>query len=193
MRGRTGAALTIVAGLGCLALVATLRHPAVAPADAQPVAASGIDWSAARAQARADAGGRGRAIYSGFATQNRDRISRITVPVLAPSDPDLLTNLKIFPNGAGYSASASSRGMTFLITGTARVFGLGERTARTAAGVGGEAVHIERTASGLDASFTRFGAAYSISLDCSRAEDSRCSDRAYARGLVSGLVAVTPD
>jgi hypothetical protein len=55
-----------------------------------------------------------------------------------------------------------------------------------------DGVVIEHTEFGLDASFSRFGAAYSISLECADPTDRRCIDDAFVRGLISRLTVVIP-
>jgi hypothetical protein len=52
---------------------------------------------------------------------------------------------------------------------------------------------IEAGEAGLDVDFNRFGAAYSLSIQCDEPEgDKRCSDQAYVRGLVDRMGVVIP-
>lgn len=191
MRGRTGAALVVAAGSAGLMLAASLeRTPGLRAAAAAPPAAAppavAIDWESARNDARSGPNAPARARVDGFAASNRDKIARVSIPVLLPGEPDLMQDLEIFPSGAFYSASASSRGMGLLITGSGRALA-------TAAGHQPKpGVNVERSESGMEANFGRYGAAYSVGVDCRRPEDVRCTDPAYLRGLVARLVVVIP-
>jgi hypothetical protein len=190
MRGRTGAFLTLAGGIGCLLLAAAAQEqrsqaaPLAAPA--KPVV---IDWVGARQQAKADAPIRDRMLGAGFMAANQAVIAKITIPVLLPGDRDLARGLRIFPSGPGYTASSATRGMGFLLTGSGRVFALGPKIMPN---LPVDGVVVSRTESGLDASFNRFGAGYSISLDCKRPADSRCQDPTYLRGVVTRLAVVVP-
>jgi hypothetical protein len=202
MRGREGALLTVLAGLGCVVLAASvLPRPVIPAASAAPPTGqprpAAIDWDAARRQAGSDAHDRGRALAGALAGA-KGQMARITIPVLLPTEPDLVENLRVFANGAFYSASASSRGMTFMLTGSASAFPVGPATARALPGaslasrVAPDGVSVGKTEAGFEASFGRFGAAYSITLDCARPDDRRCNDAAYLRGVISRLAVVIP-
>jgi hypothetical protein len=56
-----------------------------------------------------------------------------------------------------------------------------------------DGILIEQTESGIDASFTRFGIPYSISVECAGgAKDPRCADGAYIRGLIARMAVAVP-
>ncbi len=119
--------------------------------------------------------------------------------MLLPGDPGLAPELKIFPNGAFYTASSSASGMSVVITGAGRAFALAPGTARglpqgeLATRVPADGVVIEQTEAGVDASFSRFGASYSVALECAQSHnDPRCRDDAYVRGLVARMMVVMP-
>jgi hypothetical protein len=203
MRGRTGALLTVVAGMGALALAASAQQQrslsAViappSPAQSRPVA---IDWAAAQKQAQSGVTERGRALNAKFIAANRAEIAKIAIPVLLPGDPDLAQGLRIFGNGAYYTASSSSNGMSFVLTGSGRAFPLSPRTVRALPGAGlagripADGISVEGTEAGLDASFGRFGASYSISLECRTPTDPRCNDQGYVRGVIARLTVIIP-
>lgn len=154
-----------------------------------------INWPAASRYAQASKGGRA----APFIAKNREAIDSLSVPVLLPGDPDLLANMRIFPHGDFYTVSSTSNGMSFVMSGHAKAFPITPETAR-GLGPGGlkaripaDGIVIEGTDVGLDAGFTRFGAAYTISLECrNKLADPRCGNEAYVRGVISRLVVVTP-
>jgi hypothetical protein len=204
MRPRTGALLTAGVGLACLALAASAQQQrllaaAVAPptpAQSRPMA---IDWGGARKMSQSGVNERGRALNAKFMAANGGEMAKIAIPILLPGDPDLAPNLRIFANGAFYTASSSSNGMSFVLTGSGRAFGLSPRTARAlpgaslAARMPADGILIAQTDAGLEADFNRFGAAYSIALECAKAHaDPRCTDEAYVRGVIGRLMVVIP-
>ena len=203
MLGRAGAMLTVVGGLACLALAASAqqqrRFAAMvappSPAQSRPMA---IDWGSAQRLAQSGITERGRALNAKFIAANRAEIAKIAIPVLLPGDPDLAANLRIFANGAFYTASTSSNGMSCVLTGSGRAFPLSPRTVRALPGaslasrIPADGIDVEGTEAGLDASFNRFGASYSISLECKTAGDPRCNDPSYVRGVISRLAVVIP-
>jgi len=166
-----------------------------APGGSQPLA---IDWAAAGSYARSGPAERGRGINARFIAANKPAIDTVTIPVLLPGDPDLAAGLRFFPNGAFYTVSSRVPGMAFTLTGAGRAFPLPPATARAlpnglAGRIPPDGIVIETGESGIDASFTRFGAAYSISLACDNpAADPRCASEAYIRGVISRLTVVIP-
>jgi hypothetical protein len=189
--------LVVAAGLACLSLAASIhggKGAAAAAAAAAPPAAATIDWPAARRQARLDADGAG-ARYAGMLAGVRRKMSTIAIPVLLPAEAELASDLELFPNGAFYSASCSYEGMSVLVTGSGRAFAVSPRAAREAGGLPSpspDGVSVTPTESGLEASFSRFGASYSVALDCRRPGDRRCAAPGYLRGLVSRMVVLIP-
>ena len=165
------------------------------PAGTQPLQ---LDWTAVSVQQRSPVNERGRGVNGKFIAGNRGAINRIAIPVLLPGDPDLAAGLRIFPNGAFYTVSSTSNGMSFVLTGAGRTYPLPPATARGLKGglqsrVPADGIVIEQTEGGLDASFIRFGAAYSIALECANAlGDPRCNDPAYVRQVIARLMVVTP-
>jgi hypothetical protein len=199
--------LTVVGGVCCLALAASMRTepgavaatsgpPSTTPARSRALA---IDWAAANKQARVPLNQRGQRVNAGFIAANRAAIDQVNIPVLLPGDPELGSSLRIFPNGAFYTVSASASGMSFVMTGAGRAFPLAPSTAKAlpkgelAARMPGDGIVIEQTEAGVDASFSRYGATYSISLECAQSHnDSRCKDDSYIRAMIGRLMVVVP-
>lgn len=95
-------------------------------------------------------------------------------PVLLPADPALRQNARVMETGAGHTVAAEASGLTMQITGLPAA--------------GGKApLYVQRTEYGVDASFGRGGALYSVTLTCAQAEDRRCTDESFLRTLIAGL------
>ena len=180
--------------------------PATAPAPTDGSRPLAIDWPAAAAAQNAGVNRLNRSARAQFVGANRAKIDTMQIPVLLPGDPDLAAGLRFFPQGLDYVVSSNPPGMGFTLMGTGRAYPLGEGTAG-GLGKGGLAaripadgivIRIEGKSStedgdGLSASFNRFGAAYTIQLDCDdHAHDPRCTDEAYVRGVIARLLAVLP-
>ncbi len=111
-------------------------------------------------------------------------IDKSSVPVLVSARPTLVQNLRVFAKPHSYAASAHAAGLLIQINGTStpaeapKGFRMPSaiRTMKieTAAGPGDmlENVRVDRTSSGIDVSFTRFGAVYNLSLDCGDAGET---------------------
>lgn len=173
---------------------ATTQQPA---GDPNTPEALPVNWAASSRYAQASKGG-GRA--APFVAKNRPAIDSLSVPVLLPGDPDLLANMRLFPHGDFYTVSSNGpNGLSFVMSGHAKAYPLPPRTARSL-GPGGlksripaDGVVITETEGGRDAEFSRFGAAYTISLDCRlKQADPRCGNDTYLRGVISRLVVVNP-
>jgi hypothetical protein len=205
MRPRTGAFLTIAAGLTVMILAASAEQrretqavaaqPPPAPRS-EPSRQLKIDWQAVDRESRTPANQKASAGYARLLAANRTAMDKISIPVLLPSDPEWSANLRIFANGPNYSASSALPRMTLLITGSGRGFPLSPRAARDsdiAAHVPEDGLLVGQTESGIEIGFNRFGAAYSVALDCAsgRAE-RRCADPAYLRGLVGRMIVLRP-
>lgn len=173
-----------------------VRAPPANPAQSQPLP---VDRAAAGRQANSPVNARGRTVDGKFISANAAAINSVQIPVLLPGDPDLAANLRIFPNGAFYTVSSKSNGMAFVLTGAGRAFPLPPGAAKdlpggTLAGrIPADGIVIDGSEAGINASFNRFGAAYSISLECASPEsDSRCTQPAYIRGVIARLTVVMP-
>jgi len=94
--------------------------------------------------------------------------------VLLPGDPSVRAALAVIPLPSGYTATGQLGGGTAL-----------EITA-VKAPKRGDAVNVQKTEYGYDASVVRGGGLYNISLQCGK-RDKRCADESYIRGLAAGL------
>ena len=177
------------------ALAARAAAPAN-PAQSRPLP---VDRAAAIRQAQAPVSRIGSLVNVGFVFANRAALDTVSIPVLLPVDPDIAAGMRLFPNGAFYTVSSSSTGMSFVLTGSGRAFPLpaaivrGLPKADLKSRIPADGIVIEQTEAGIDASFTRFGAAYSIALECAKVRaDARCKDDAYVRGVIGRLMVVVP-
>ena len=188
--------------LGLAASVSAQPRPPltfVPPANSSGSQPLPIDRAGAGRAANSPVNGRGRAINSKFISANAPAINTIQIPVLLPGDPDLAANLRIFPNGPFYTASSKSAGMAFVLTGSGRAFPLPPGAVKTlpAGGLGAripaDGIVIDGSEAGISASFNRFGAAYSISLECAApGADPRCTNPAYIRAVIGRLMVIPP-
>jgi hypothetical protein len=197
-------AFIVAAAAACAALAASAQpQRPQAPArfvraPLREARALAVDMQGARGQARTPISQRGKQINLRFITENRALIDKVSIPVLLPSEPLLAEHLQIFPNGAHYAVSSRSGGMAFHMTGHGRAFDLMpaavQRLPRAdlRARIPSDGIVIEHTEFGLDAGFNRFGAAYSISLECADPADVRCTDDRFVRGLIARLMVVIP-
>ena len=203
MRPRTGALLTVAAGIACLALAVSAQPRLLArraflptPGQSTPMP---IDWAVAGRMAKTGVNVRGQTVNAKFLIANKAAIDKVSIPVLLPGEPDLAPGLRFFPNGAFYAVSSSYNGMSFVLTGAGRAFPLSPVTARglptgdLSSRIPADGIVIEQAEAGIDAGFTRYGAAYSINLECAKKTfDPRCKDESYIRGVIARLMTVVP-
>lgn len=191
--------LSLLLILGALSLP---HHPAVAdeppdragqagtegdpaPAAPPPAAPPGmtlqtIDWREAFKHPRLDP--------SALPEAERAKLDGISLPVLIPEIPTMLSRALILHGGTWYTASLQDEGHSVYIRGT--------RASRTMAPLkideerwGPETRPLlTRTHGVITVSFTWFGAAYSLEVECKAAmADPRCAEDDYAMGLVKDL------
>lgn len=94
--------------------------------------------------------------------------------VLLPADPGLRRVAHVMDAGRGYTATAEGGGVTVQITGFP-------------AGSADTPITVQQTEYGWDASFSRRGGLYNVTLTCERPADARCADEGFIRKLVGGL------
>lgn len=94
--------------------------------------------------------------------------------VLLPADPALRRVAQVMEAGRGYTATAEGSGVTVQITGFPTA------SADTP-------ITVQQTEYGWDASFSRRGGLYNVTLTCERPADARCADDGFIRKLVGGL------
>jgi hypothetical protein len=145
---------------------------------------SAIDWEAARAEGRTPLGQRLSAIVS-LSQADADRVG---LPVLLPGRDDIARSIRLSPMDNLYTATFKDGTATISITGSRIVAG----TPAPPLG-GSRSERIERTDTGLDLNFSRYGAAYLISVECAKPEsDAQCAKDDFVLGLKESLAVVTP-
>lgn len=139
-------------------------------------------------------------------------LEKAPVPVLVPGRPGFLQNLRLSVGEHDYTASGRENGRLIQVFGTRRAFQppkgavlpRPQPDAQTRSAIAANLprvrtlspadpnappnsilnVRVERTESGVDVAFGRFGAAYSVSIECPNPE----TDEACADGPVLDLV-----
>ncbi|MAK64004.1 MAG: hypothetical protein CMF75_04550 [Maricaulis sp.] len=173
------------------------------PAD--PVAVT-VNWDQARVDARVAAANNAQNFRPevGLARQvrvfpiprNLDPVSlaETEVPILVPTYAALGFSREpvtlIFPRGDFYTLSITGEGVLVEVfcTRLAHAEPNTAISARRIRGNGPEGYRTEQTEYGREVSFTRYGIAYSITIECDDPEgDSRCSAPQYGRGLMDSL------
>jgi hypothetical protein len=168
-----------------------------------------IDWTAAYEDRRVE-----QFEYSGDATtavtapqsylpqineQSAQRIRPVHMPVLLPRRNGEATltrmggepGMMVMTRAHFYDAAYHVDGMSVHVGGTRLINHRGADAARAAGlnrGRDARGFRIVRNESGLTADFTRYGAAYTVTLECGSADDPRCADETYIRDLLRRLV-----
>ena len=117
-----------------------------------------IDWVTAFKRQRVD--------LATLPAESRARVKKSNVPVLLPSDPELLSNCSVFVGDGWYAATLQAEGYQLLIRGTriAHTVDLSQKE-KDALGKA-EDLRITRTEGIVTASFSLFGAAYNLEIEC---------------------------
>lgn len=164
-----------------------------------------VDWTAAQIDARrqqAQASEFSTAMAVNFARQvvrpdnaQAAEVRDTRLPVLLPSPQSLQINgeaqVLLFPHETFYNASITGDRLLVEIFGTrlAHARAPDARAARNFATGTSGGYRIAPTEYGQEVHFSRYGAAYSITIECDRPDlDARCTDAAYARNLADALV-----
>lgn len=88
-----------------------------------------------------------------------------------------------------YDASYFDDGVSVHVAGTRRI---NHRSPAGAAGIGrgrgADGLRVVTDEAGLTADFTRYGAAYTVTVECVSSSDPRCADEDFVRALVGRLV-----
>lgn len=173
------------------------------PTPQQPVATT-VQWDAVRADARAQSAQRQR-IQSVAAVRQVQTfpvprnlepgdLDDMEVPVLVPTYSALrfseTPNVLLFPRGDFYTLAIMGEGLTIEVfcTRLAHSRAADPSSARYLRGSGPEGYRNERTAYGREISFNRYGAAYSITVECDDSEtDPRCTAPDYGEQLMQSL------
>ncbi|KAA5805283.1 hypothetical protein F1654_04695 [Alkalicaulis satelles] len=183
-----------------------------APERARDPRIADIDWTAARADHQAQlAAFRERTAatatrvvttesYTPFVARDlADRLEPVHLPVLLPQINGVIQTrsggqpgLMLRTRANFYDASYDHDGMSVTISGTRLIrhrMNSPQMRERMDRGRGADGVMVERDESGgLTASFTRYGAAYTVTVECGTYADPRCEDETAIRELVGRLV-----
>jgi len=137
-----------------------------------------VDWKAAFARQRID---------DAYVTDEIRAARQVSdVPVLLPNDPELLRDVKIYSGEGWYSATLKSADRHVLVRGTRRAHSVDLTDADQAHLGASDTVMTSVTEGIVTASFSLFGAAYNLEIEC-MTEPSACADESTARQYVQGL------
>jgi hypothetical protein len=167
---------------------AATRLNAAGSPSTQPTgpAGSGIDWkSAIFAQRRSNAAGLGDKLATGL---DQSEIDKTALPILLPTEPGLVASGRLYSFGDFYTLSAEVPGASVSFAGNAAPIKVDATLSVTAEGP--ETLIITRTVEGRIASFTRYGALYTVEVACDSPKDDRCVSDSYIRGLTARTNAV---
>ncbi|WP_203291916.1 hypothetical protein [Maricaulis parjimensis] len=171
----------------------------------EPVAVQ-VNWDQARVDARVAAAnsaqnfrpevGLSRQVRTFPVPRNLDpeRLAQTEVPILVPTYSALGFSREpltmIFPRGDFYTLSITGEDVLVEVfcTRLAHAQPNTAISARRIRGSGPEGYRTEQTEYGREVSFTRYGIAYSITIECDDPEgDARCASPQYGRGLMDSL------
>jgi hypothetical protein len=131
--------------------------------------------------------------------RSRERIRPVHMPVLLPTAAvaEAMTTraggepgMMLMTRAAFYDAAFNVDGMSMQVSGTRLINHRGNAVARVAdmnRGRGSDGYRIVTNESGLTADFTRYGAAYTVTIECGSGTDPRCADETYLRAVLDRL------
>ncbi|MFM9864856.1 MAG: hypothetical protein ACKVRO_14740 [Micropepsaceae bacterium] len=190
-------------GAAALAATATIFF-AIAqptpPAQTPPRQLMPIDWEELRDAVKNQRLQRTRTMKMSIAAN----APRPSLPMLLPLEPTMLAAaINVFPRPDSYAASMRLGDVTIEVHGDRRaaVFAKDDPIMRLAQGklrsmVAGSQVPvvIDKTEGGFDITFSRFGAAYLIAIECRQPEtDERCTKPAFVQKLAERMALAGPD
>ncbi len=123
---------------------------------------------------------------------SRQAATESPVPVLLPDDDELLAAAQITSGPTWYAVNIPAEGHVITIHGTNVVHPMPGLTTKEEAGEpilpdGDEELRVSRTHGIINVSFQRFGAAYSLDIDCQNPhENPHCAEDDYALSLIDG-------
>lgn len=132
--------------------------------------------------------------------RSRDQIRPVHMPVLLPaaSVAEAITTraggepgMMLVTRAYFYDAAWTIDGMSVQVNGTRLINHRGNAVARAAdlnRGRGGDGYRIVTNESGLTADFSRYGGAYTVTVECGSGTDPRCADDTYLRALLDRLI-----
>lgn len=209
-------ALALLASSGVQAQTAppvrgTLAQPAATlnqatlqaqPADPDAPRTVAINWDQARADARRQGAANQAVTAARVAPElprpsNREAaaVANTRLPVLVPNMGILSASppptVLLFPRTDFYTLSISGDGLVIEVFGTrlAHAVAPDALTARQLRATGPDELRVSATEYGQVADFNRYGAAYTVTLECdNRQTDPRCADDELVRRLARSLV-----
>jgi len=118
-------------------------------------------------------------------------MSRCRVPILLPKAPEMMTAVEVYPQSNFYSAFVRRGPRSVEIMGT-RVVRTGEAMRRMSRPMmtlrRDDGYIIYRNDYGIELTFTRYGVAYALSVQCEEpGQDPHCTDESYIRGIAETL------
>lgn len=145
--------------------------------------AVGVDWPAAALASQRYANQAPR-LSRGL---DRAALDRTRLPVLLPTDADLMKGARLYSFGDHYTISADVEGAGVSLTGTTATVSAKKPLAVSPQGPG--QLVVQRTVDGQLASFVRYGVLYTAEVRCDLPADARCHTEAYVRQLAGKLTA----
>lgn len=156
---------------------------ATTPPPQGPGAGGGVDWKSAVGDLRrANAAGAGDQLAGGL---DKAEIDKTRLPILLPLDPGLMAKARLYSFGDFYTISADLTGAGLSFSGNAAPIPVG--TKLNVKGEGPANLVVQRTVEGQIASFTRYGALYTVEITCVDLKDTRCRDQAFIRQMVGKM------
>ncbi|WP_417482757.1 hypothetical protein [Maricaulis sp.] len=178
------------------------RQPTAEPASPGSPRTMPIDWDQARADARRQANIGAEIAATRLAPalprpSNRQaaQVANTRLPVLVPNMASLSSSpeptVLLFPQPDFYTLSIMGDGLVIEVFGTrlAHAVAPDALTARQLRATDPDALRISATEYGQVADFNRYGAAYTVTLECDNPQsDPRCADDVLVRRLARSLV-----
>ena len=179
-----------------------LRQATAQPASPDSPRTVAIDWEQARADARRQANINAEITAARLAPalprpSNRQaaQVANTRLPVLVPNMASLSSSpeptVLLFPQPDFYTLSIMGDGLVIEVFGTrlAHAVAPDAITARQLRATDPDALRISATEYGQVADFNRYGAAYTVTLECDNPQsDPRCADDTLVRHLARSLV-----
>lgn len=178
---------------GQTALAQPSPAPSVTAAPSIERTLTSIDWSAVQEAVRAQRLARTKFRQMTIAAN----APQPSLPMLLPVEQRLAAAaVNVFPQGDSYSASMRMGDITVEIHGDRRALVLQAGhpllrliKARHTARIAGADVSfaLDKSEGGFDLTFSRFGAAYLISIECKNPEEERCVKPDFVRALAESM------
>ncbi len=184
-------------------LAALQPQPAAEPASPQAPRTVAIDWEQARADARRQSAAASQTVTAIRVAPELPRpgnpeagqVADTRLPVLVPNMGILSATppptVLLFPRTDFYTLSISGDGLVIEVFGTrlAHATAPDAVTARQLRATGPDELRVSATEFGQVADFNRYGAAYSVTLECDNPySDPRCADEELVRRIARSLV-----